>query len=196
MAVAATTAAHAHGHGHNRLQLNTVGLWLFFFSEGIVFGLLLTSRFFLLGVDREHVDQTLGLLITIILLISSVSAFTAETAIEQDRRKLASWMLLCTIALGTIFAVGVGFEWSVAEFHRKEAFGTVFFTMTGIHATHVVTGVIMLGMVWVQLQRGKFSSKDHFAVSGTVMYWHFVDVVWVFYYPALYLIGDVVSTGH
>lgn len=195
MAVAATTAAHAHGHAHNRLQLNRVGLWLFFFSESIVFGLLLTSRFFLMGVDREHVDQQLGLIITIILLLSSVTAFTAETAIEQDRRRLASWMLLATILLGVIFTVGVGFEWSIAEFNRKEVFGTVFFTMTGIHATHVVTGVIMLFLVWVQLKRGKFSSRDHFAVSGTVMYWHFVDVVWVFYYPALYLIGNVVTPG-
>ena len=196
MAVAAPAVAHPHGQAHNRLQLNRVGLWFFFFSESIVFALLLTTRFYLLGTEREHVDQLLGLIITVILLLSSVTAFTAETAIENDRRKLASWMLLTTILLGVIFAVGVGFEWSVAEFHRKDAFGTVFFTMTGIHATHVVTGVIMLFMAWAQLKRGRFSSGDHFPISGTVMYWHFVDVVWVFYYPALYLIGNVATPGH
>ena len=173
----------------NRAQINRVGLWLFFFSESVIFGLLLSSRFYLLGIERAELNQLLGLIITIILLLSSVSAYTAETAIEHDRRRLASWMLLVTIVLGIVFAVGVGFEWATAEFHRKEAFGTVFFTMTGIHATHVVTGVFMLILAWAQLQRGKFSSTSHWPMSGTVMYWHFVDVVWVFYYPALYLVS-------
>jgi cytochrome c oxidase subunit 3 len=173
----------------NRAQINRVGLWLFFFSEAILFGLLLSARFFLEGIHRAQVNQFLGLIITVILLLSSVSAYTAETAIEHDRRRLASAMLLVTIFLGMVFAVGVGFEWATAEFHRKEAFGTVFFTMTGIHATHVVTGVLMLSLAWAQLRRGKYSSKSHWPISGTVMYWHFVDVVWVFYYPALYLVS-------
>jgi cytochrome c oxidase subunit 3 len=153
----------------------------------VLFGLLLTARFYLEGIHREELDQLLGLGITSILLLSSVTAFTAETAMEHDRRDLASKMFLATIFLGTVFAVGVGFEWATAHFSRHEAFGTVFFTMTGIHAAHVVSGVGLLTLVWVRLRRGQFSSKDHWPVSGTVMYWHFVDVVWVFFYPALYL---------
>lgn len=182
-------AAPAHGHvAHNHLQFNRVGLWLFFFSETILFGLLLSARFFLEGIQREHVDQQLGLVITIVLLLSSVTAFTAETAIEHDNRRLAHWFLLATIALGIIFAGGVAYEWKTAHFTRGEAFGTVFFTMTGIHASHVVSGIGILGLVWWQTRRGRFKAKDHWAVSGSVMYWHFVDVVWVFFYPALYLV--------
>ena len=60
--------------------------------------------------------------------------------------------------------------------------------MTGIHASHVVSGIGILFLVWIQLKRGKFNSKNHWPVSGSVMYWHFVDVVWVFFYPALYLV--------
>jgi cytochrome c oxidase subunit 3 len=173
---------------HDHLKFNRAGLWLFFFSESILFGLLLSARFFLEGIEREHVDQQLGLAITIVLLLSSVTAFTAETAIEHDNRRVANWGLIATIILGIIFAAGVGFEWKTAEFTRHEAFGTVFFTMTGIHASHVVSGIGILILVWVQLLRGRFTGKDHWPVAGAVMYWHFVDVVWVFFYPALYLV--------
>lgn len=205
----AVIAAHGHGvesHGashmspEKRLRVNRVGLWLFFFSESIIFGLLFTSRFFLLGTHQEHVDQFLGLVITIVLLASSVTAYTAETAMEKGNRKLAQWALLGTILLGVVFAVGVGFEWSVAEFglklseeHHQEphnvVFGTVFFTMTGLHAAHVVSGVGMLVLAFIMLSRGHFSKESHWGISSTIMYWHFVDVVWVFYYPALYLVA-------
>jgi cytochrome c oxidase subunit 3 len=187
------TAIGTYGSHHDtmspgkRLKVNTAGLWLFFFSESIVFALLLSSRFYLEGLGREHVDQFLGLLITIVLLLSSVTAYTAETAMEHGQRKLCQWMLLATILLGIIFAGGVGFEWATAHFHRKEAFGTVFFTMTGIHAAHVVSGIGMLVLVWLHVRRGAFTPHRHWGVSSTVMYWHFVDVVWVFFYPALYL---------
>ncbi|MCC6959784.1 MAG: heme-copper oxidase subunit III [Dehalococcoidia bacterium] len=185
----AVAASAAHGHAtHNPVRFNRLGLWLFFFSESILFGLLLTTRFFLEGIEREHVDQHLGLAITIILLLSSLTAFTAETAIEHNNQRVANWFLMATIVLGIIFAAGVGFEWKTAEFSRHEAFGSVFFTMTGIHAAHVVSGIGILFLVWIQLKRGKFNSKNHWPVSGSVMYWHFVDVVWVFFYPALYLV--------
>ncbi len=188
---AAPVAHHGSQHGsmspEKRLQVNRVGLWLFFFSESIIFGLLLSARFYLEGLHREHVDQVLGLLVTVILLLSSVTAFTAETAMEQGNRKLCAWMLTCTILLGLVFAGGVAYEWATAHFHRQESFGTVFFTMTGVHAAHVFSGIGMLVLAQVVVLRGHFSPKSHWGISSTIMYWHFVDVVWVFFYPALYL---------
>lgn len=182
-------AAQAQGHVvHDHLKFNRLGLWLFFFSETVLFGLLLSARFYLEGIEREHVDQQLGLIITVILLVSSLTAFTAETAIENDNPRVAQWFLLATIVLGFIFAAGVAYEWKTAEFTRGEAFGSVFFTMTGIHASHVVSGLGVLALVWWHTRRGRFSAKNHWALSGTIMYWHFVDVVWVFFYPALYLV--------
>ena len=159
-------AEHAPAH-HNPLVLNRIGLWLFFFSESVIFGLLLSSRFFLEGIHQEHVDQQLGLVITIVLLLSSVTAFTAETAMENGNSRLCHHMLLLTIVLGTLF-----------------------FTMTGIHAAHVVSGIGFLALAWNLARKGRFDSKNHWGISGTVMYWHFVDVVWVFFYPALYLVGS------
>lgn len=203
MTVLSPTVDHAHGHGMSpakRLQVNRVGLWLFFFSESILFGLLLSARFYLLNIDgptvvspegvveHHHLDQNLGLLITVILLISSVTAFTAETAFEHGKTRIGSWMLFATIALGLVFAGGVAYEWSIAEFPKSSAFGSVFFAMTGMHAFHVVSGVGMLALVLPRAVRGKFTPESHWPVSATVMYWHFVDVVWVFFYPALYLV--------
>lgn len=189
MAIAAehTTAAGAA----RQLSMKRAGLWLFFFSESILFGLVMSSRFFLEGVEAAHLDQVLGLGITVILLLSSVTAYSAETAMKHNRRRTSTWWLVLTIALGLVFAAGVAYEWSVAEFSRGEAFGSVFFTMTGLHATHVVTGLVMLGLVLAQVLRGRYAGNDMWAVQGTVMYWHFVDVVWVFYYPALYLVQGV-----
>ena len=66
---------------------------------------------------------------------------------------------------------------------------TAFFAMTGLHASHVVSGVAMLALVYYLGARGHFSARDHWGVEAVVKYWHFVDVVWVFFYPALYLIG-------
>lgn len=188
----ATTPGHAAAHGahpvHDQLRIKRAGLWLFFFSESLLFGLLLTARFFLTGIEREHLDQQLGLLITCVLLLSSLTAYIAETAVEKGNNRLGHWMFLATILLGVAFALGVAYEWSIAEFTQREAFGTSFFSMTGMHAFHVISGVGILTLVWLQLVRGKFSPEDHWPVSAGVMYWHFVDVVWVFFYPALYLV--------
>jgi len=186
MAVQAT-GAHAH---IDRTALNRLGLWLFFLSESLLFALLLTSRFYLEGTGRpEHIDQVLGLTITSILLLSSLTAFRAEAAIAHGDRRRFLWNTLATIVLGLIFLGGVAVEWAEAEFSRKEAFGTAFFAMTGMHATHVFSGVVMLALLYLNGMRGRFSSDNTWPVQAIVMYWHFVDVVWVFFYPALYLVN-------
>jgi len=185
--MSAAPAAPAHP-AHDPLAMKRAGLWLFFFSECVLFGLLMSTRFFLEGIQKEHLNQLLGLGITVILVTSSTTAYMAETSMELGRRKSAIWFIVATIALGLLFAFGVGFEWATAEFSRHEAFGTVFFTMTGVHASHVMSGVGLLVLLLVQLLRGRFSEKDHWPVSGVIMYWHFVDIVWVFFYPTLYLV--------
>ena len=180
------------GHGHAvraKLRINSVGLWLFFLSEAFLFSALLAARFYLAGTDKpEELSQELGLGITSILLLSSLTAFSAEVAMSKGRRGLAVLMLLATITLGIVFFAGVVYEWSSAEFSQGESYGTAFFTMTGLHASHVVSGVGILTMLLVMVARGKFSPDSYWGFEAGIKYWHFVDVVWVFYYPALYLI--------
>jgi cytochrome c oxidase subunit 3 len=170
--------------------MNSAGLWLFFLSECFLFGSLVAGRFYLAGTDKpEHLDQQLGLAITSILLLSSLTAFTAETAIARGRRGWAGLMLLATIVLGLMFFAGVVFEWSEAHFTQSEPYGTAFFTMTGLHASHVVSGILILALMLLLVMRGRFSPRSYWGFEAGIKYWHFVDVVWVFYYPALYLIN-------
>src|SRR3990172_4907245 len=185
--------SHKGAAGHHdepqRPAMKQLGLWLFFVSESFLFAALLTARFYLAGTGRGEVNQLLGLGITSILLLSSLTAYLSEVSIAEGNGGAFLLYLFLTIVLGVAFAGGVAFEWTTAEFGRSEPYGTAFFSMTGLHASHVVSGVGMLGLVYYLGMRGHFSAKDHWGVEAVVKYWHFVDVVWVFFYPALYLIG-------
>jgi cytochrome c oxidase subunit III len=174
----------------SRLQINRVGMWLFIASEAMLFAAVLLARFTLLGTEvHEEVSQTIGLVITSILLASSYTAFRAEHAARRGERELAKRFLGWTIILGGIFLGGVVYEWIEAfeAFPSRTEFGTIFFTMTGIHAFHVITGLVFLLILYFNMNSGKYDD-DAWPVEAGVKYWHFVDVVWVIFYPALYLI--------
>lgn len=176
--------------GPDRIRVNRLGLWLFFLSDGLLFAVLAATRFYLNGTDTpDELDQFLGLGITSILLASSLSAYRAETAFKHGNEARGRAMLLATIALGLIFLVGVGYEWSIAHFGPGDTYGTAFFSMTGMHAVHVASGVLLLGLAYYVSTKGRYAAGNTWGVSAIVMYWHFVDVVWVFFYPTLYLIS-------
>jgi cytochrome c oxidase subunit 3 len=186
-------ASLAYGHDHEvarRPLINQAGLWLFFISETFLFSALLSARFYLAGVDRpEHLNQLLGLGITSVLLLSSLTAYMSETAIARGDRRTFLRFLGATILLGLVFVGGVALEWTEAEFGPGDRYGTAFFSMTGLHASHVISGIVMLSIVAYLGLRGHFSAEKHWGVEAVIKYWHFVDVVWVFFYPALYLIS-------
>jgi cytochrome c oxidase subunit 3 len=86
----------------------------------------------------------------------------------------------------------VGVEWQIAPFTAADnALGSLFYTMTGFHALHVLTGVIFLWIVYNNSKKGLYTVERHWPVEAAAIYWHFVDVVWIFFYPALYLMGRV-----
>ncbi|MFC2023371.1 heme-copper oxidase subunit III [Chloroflexota bacterium] len=171
-------------------DINRIGLWLFFVSEVFMFGGLLASRFYLWGSTRPDLDQGLGLVITTILLFSSFFMNRAESAIAHGDRRTFVRSLLITAALGVAFLIGViVFEWQGHIKPWDGVYGAVLFGMTGLHALHVLSGVVLILIIWNLGRKGNFSADRHWGVEATAIYWHFVDVVWVFYYPALYLIG-------
>lgn len=179
----------------HKLRNNRLGLWLFILSDSFVFGGLLIARFFLLGDNRPELSQGLGLLVTSILLVSSFFMNRAEVHMAHGNRKAFLRSTLITLVLGVIFLIGVvGVEWRIAPFGPADgAEGAVFYTMTGFHAFHVLSGVILLAIVYNNGRKGLYSPENHWAVEAAAVYWHFVDVVWIFFYPALYLIGVVAS---
>jgi cytochrome c oxidase subunit 3 len=115
----------------------------------------------------------------------------AETAMAHDDRKTFLNSTLVTLVLGALFLVGVvGVEWPTAPFGPGDGVAaSLFFAMTGFHAFHVLTGVLFLAIVYRNGRKGLYSAERHWAVEACAVYWHFIDVVWIFFYPALYLIG-------
>lgn len=187
-AVTTTLAAYQH-----QLRNNRLGLWLFFLSEAFLFGGLLVARFALWGNTRPDLDQYLGLIVTSVLLVSSFFMNRAEMAIAHGDRKNFLVSLVITAALGIAFLVGVvGFEWQGHIRPSDGAYGAVLYGMTGMHALHVLSGVIFILIVFFNGLRGHYSAERHWGVEACAIWWHYVDLVWVFFYPALYLMGSVV----
>ena len=195
-AVAATIAAHVD-HYKSQLRHNRLGLWLFFISEAFLFGGLLATRFYLWGEHRPEMDQFIGFLVTSVLLLSSWSMNMAETAMEHGDRRTFSIGMIGTAVLGTIFLLGVMvFEWGLVpalyQGHlspSENVYGAGVFAMTGMHALHVLSGIVFILIVWNLGRKGHYSPERHWGVESCAIYWHYVDLVWIFFYPALYLIG-------
>lgn len=176
---------------------NRLGLWLFLLSDSFVFAGLAISRFNLLGLTRPALNQFLGLTVTVVLLASSFFMNRAEASMEHGDRRGFMTGIIVTLVLGVGFVAGVlAVEWPTAIAEgitpSANAGGAIFFMMTGMHALHVVTGLIFLGVVLRNGARGLYSAEKHWPVEAAAVYWHFVDVVWIFFYPALYLIGKLV----
>lgn len=181
--------SYAYKTGTSRL-----GLWLFLLSDSFVFGGLMVARINLLGLTRPDLNQLLGLGITSVLLLSSFFMNRGETSMVHGDRKGFLINTVLTLVLGIGFLLGVvAVEWPTAIHEGltpdSGAAGAVFFMMTGMHAFHVFTGVIFLVIVLNNARKGLYSAEKHWVVEAATVYWHFVDVIWIFFYPALYLIG-------
>ena len=185
---------------------NRMGMWLFFFSELFLFGGLLITRF-ALWVDedghiiRPELDQNVGLIVTVVLLASSYFMNRSEVAIANGRKRDFLVSLWITGFLGVVFLLGVViFEWGLIQLPFIEhhigptdgVFGAVIFGMTGRHAIHVITGVAFIVVVWRNGRRDVYTEERHWGVEACAIYWHYVDLVWIFFYPAIYLIGHAV----
>lgn len=189
-----------HGEGHDsyafKTGTNRIGLWLFLLSDSFVFAGLLVSRFNLLGMERPHLNQFLGLIVTAVLLVSSFFMNRAETSMAHGDTKGFLNGIMITMILGLGFVLGVvGVEWQLAKLEdvivNKDVIGGIFYMMTGMHAFHVLTGLIFLFIVWKNGRKGYYTAEQHWGVEAAAVYWHFVDLVWIFFYPALYLIGTI-----
>ncbi len=185
-------AIHGRAEATYRPRANRLGLWLFLASETFLFAAFISARFVVGGTDQPgHLNQALALGLTLLLLLSSISAYRAETAMAHDDRGLFQREIVTTIVLGLLFLVGVGFEFgeAVAHFPAGTIYGSAFFMLVGLHAFHVLTGVLALAVVCNLGRLGHYGSEDHWPVEAVVKYWHFVDLMWVAIYPTLYLFG-------
>lgn len=190
---ASPEADHEEWHQDTSFQprANVLGLWLFIISEVFLFSAFLAARFYTTGTERpEELNQNLALAVTIVLLISSVSAYLAEASIRFNNRRGFLISLGVTLLMGLLFMGGVTYELREAAhlFPPGTAYGSSYFMLIGLHAFHVITGMFALIIVFVLGFRGYFGSTNYWGVEGAVKYWHFVDLAWVFIYPTLYLL--------
>jgi cytochrome c oxidase subunit III len=182
-----------------------LGIVLFIVSEAVMFGAFFAQYFYnrillqewppTIGLppDFHRVESfPLPLILTVVLVASGFTAHNAQTAIRQDNRDAFQGWLIVTIALGIAFLGGQAYEY-LTLFQEgftisSGIYGTVFFSITGLHGLHVTGGVVVLSGILIRAFMGHFSSTNHFGVEGTVLYWHFVDVVWIVLYVTLYLL--------
>jgi cytochrome c oxidase subunit III len=184
----------------------SLGIILFIVSEAVMFGAFFAQYFYNrilsdnwptragLPAGFERVPAfPLPIIMTVLLVASGFSAHWAQTAIRRDNRDQFQGWLIVTIVLGLAFLGVQAYEYATFIFSEgfnitSGIYGTVFFSLTGLHGLHVTIGVLLLIGVLVRAFLGHFSSRSHFGVEGTVLYWHFVDVVWIALYLTLYLL--------
>lgn len=187
-----------------------LGMWTFIATEILFFGgLFLTYAvyrhfyFNAFAAGSRHTDVFYGTLNSVILLTSSLTMALAVHAARQRRGKTIVQFLLLTILLGVSFIIVKGFEYHKdiadrlvpgAHFDpalplQSQIFFWFYWTMTGLHGIHVLVGLGVLTVMTLQARRGKFSGGHQAPVELAGLYWHFVDIIWLFLYPLLYLIG-------
>lgn len=177
-----------------------LGIWAFLATELLLFGGLFTvyAVFRISYPDLFHqqhlkLNRLLGALNTFLLLTSSLSMAVGIAAIRQGRQRTLKIALSVTLALAAGFLSIKYFEWS-EDFGRglfpdSNLFFGLYFMMTGLHGLHVFFGMAVMVWLLVRTRRGEFSSDYNSPVEVTGLYWHFVDLVWIYLFPLLYLIG-------
>jgi heme/copper-type cytochrome/quinol oxidase subunit 3 len=166
---------------------------LFIATEAAVFVYLIASYFYVGGSAATWPPLTPSVRITgfntILLLLSSGSAIAAEKSVKRNSTGMLRAWLAITIVLGGTFLAFQVYEYTTLEFHpQTDAYGSFFYLITGLHGAHVALGLLMLSYVLLRAFAGHFDSVRHSAVRNAILYWHFVDVVWLVVFTSLYLL--------
>jgi len=210
--------AHHFDHLEQQKQSATLGIWLFLITEVMFFGGLFLGYIVYRGMYPEawhlgsgKLDIALGTVNTVILIFSSLTMALSVRAAQTGKSRQCANFLLATIILGTAFLGIKAVEYSAkffpaegahyflipgANFHLDSPFSngvqiffSFYFTMTGMHAIHMIIGIGILFWLYLKARKGSYHQDYYNPVEVTGLYWHFVDIVWIFLFPLLYLIG-------
>jgi cytochrome c oxidase subunit 3 len=192
-------------------ESSSLGMWLFLATEIMFFGGLFLgytayrwSYPVAFAESSRRLDVLLGGINTAILLTSSLTMAMAVHSAQQGKRGRIVGLLLLTILLGFSFlgikffeyfqkfeehlVPGHGFEFNGTDARHAELFFSFYFSMTGVHALHMIIGIGVLSVLIFHVRSGRFSSRYYTPIEMAGLYWHFVDIVWVFLFPLLYLV--------
>jgi cytochrome c oxidase subunit III len=208
-----TAVAHQFDDAEQQRAVSTLGMWVFLAQEIMFFGgafcAYVTYRALFpeaFGHASVHLDVHLGTFNTAVLIASSLSMALAVHAAQTDRRgrTIGAWLVV-TMILGSTFLGVKGYEYA-HKFHeglvpgpaftyagpdaaQAQLFFSIYFILTGLHALHMVIGIGLLAWLLREALRGRYDAAYHAPLENTGLYWHFVDIVWIFLFPLLYLIG-------
>jgi cytochrome c oxidase subunit 3 len=195
---------------HRDDEASKLGMWLFIFTELLLFGgLFLVYSIFRVQYHTSfhegslELNVTIGALNTMVLLVSSMTIAMAITAIQKKNKKLTLILIGITLFLAFVFLVNKYFEWG-AKFHHglypgsdlmdlldrgHHLYFSLYFFMTGLHALHIIVGMILLIITYVKVKNESIK-HDHFVfLENGALYWHLVDLIWIFLFPLMYLIS-------
>ncbi|MDA2919976.1 cytochrome c oxidase subunit 3 family protein [Desulfobacterota bacterium AH_259_B03_O07] len=194
-----------HGHVHHidpavGYESSKLGMWLFLATELLLFGGLFAvytifrAKYPVLFEEQHHeLNKTLGAANTVILIFSSLTMALGVASIQKGKRNLLSILLAITIICGVMFGINKYFEYTAKFEHHiypsTSIFFALYYMMTGLHMLHVLVGVIILAVLLVLNIRGKFTEKYNAPIEIGGLYWHLVDLIWIYLFPLLYLIA-------
>jgi cytochrome c oxidase subunit 3 len=194
-------------------EAGSIGMWVFLVQEIMFFGgLFLAYSIFrakfpiAFAAASNHLDIRLGAINTVVLIFSSLTMALAVYYAQVGKRRPQVWFLMVTLLLGATFLVIKGFEYAEKfrdhlfpgpTFHwaghgdpnQVQIFFWIYFAMTGLHALHMIIGIGIISYLIFQARRGRYTPEYHAPVEISGLYWHFVDIVWIFLFPLLYLLG-------
>ncbi|MBI5542027.1 MAG: cytochrome c oxidase subunit 3 family protein [Bacteroidia bacterium] len=195
---------------HRDDTASKMGMWLFIFTELLLFG----GLFIVYAVYRSKYSEDfhvaanqlntfVGTINTIILLVSSMTVAMSVTALRTGNKSLTLKLLATTIFFAFLFLVNKYFEWGLKIDHHlypgselmltlkrgELLFFGLYYFMTGLHALHIIVGMILLIVIYRKVQNGRLTKDDNALLENGGLYWHLVDLIWIFLFPLLYLIS-------
>lgn len=203
---------HHFSSAWHEFDASKFGMWLFLVTEILLFGGLFVAYTIFRGMypqtfhlAHEELNKTLGAVNTVVLLFSSLTMAVGVGYAQRNERKKSVLMLVVTLLCAITFLVVKYFEYShkfhlgifPAGFYKFEGikdpraglFFSLYFMMTGLHGLHVLIGMILITWILMRTRRGDFTENYFTPVELTGLYWHLVDLIWIFLFPLLYLIG-------
>ena len=206
--------AHHYDSANTQFDAGRMGVWLFLVTEVLFFGglfcafAIFRTWYFSAFVEaHHHLDKVMGAINTVVLICSSLTMALGVRAAQQSQHKKTVLLLAATLAFAATFLVIKYFEYSHkfhdgllpgAYFHPLHPFKTgqkggiffaVYFMMTGVHGLHVIIGMGLILWILIRASKGEFSSRYYAPVEGVGLYWHLVDLIWIYLFPLLYLVG-------
>jgi len=199
---------HAHSEPVDH-EAGKIGMWLFLFTELFLFGGLFLVYAVLRSQHSEgfheaarELNAFIGTLNTVVLLISSMTAAMSITAVRKGENRRAMLLIGITLILALVFMVNKYFEWShkfhlhlypgsdvmLNLSHGEILFFGLYYMMTGLHALHVLVGMVLLSICLIKVAGKRMDHKNYHLLENSALYWHLVDLIWIFLFPLLYLV--------